>query len=318
MKEIIIAQNEGGQRIDKFLSKRFKTMPQSLVYKYLRTKRIKLNGKKAAPNDFVEVGDTLTFYIADEFFESSAEDLAFTHIKHNLKVVYEDEKILIADKPAGLLCHSDDNEGYNTLINHIKAYLAEKGEYITGEAFAPALCNRIDRNTCGLVIAAKTAEALRDMNKRIKKRFILKQYLAAVHGIPSPSEGTITGFIRKDSAANRVYVSKDKRKGDEKDAITKYKVIEKNGDISLVQLDLITGRTHQIRAHLASIGHPLLGDGKYAVNKKDRQQGFCHQSLCAYRLKFLPSDEEDSLSYLEGRVLYSEKPSFLKLFKYRF
>ena len=279
---------------------------------------MKLNGKKAAPGDFVEVGDTLTFYISDEFFENKAEDLAFTHIKHNLSIVYEDDNVLIADKPTGLLCHSDDSEGYNTLINHIKAYLAEKGEYTTDEAFAPALCNRIDRNTCGLVISAKTAEALRDMNKRIKKRFILKQYLAAVHGTPKPTEGTISGFIRKDSTANRVYVSNQKRSRDEKEAITKYKVIESKEDVSLVQIDLITGRTHQIRAHLASIGHPLLGDGKYAVNKKDRQQGFCHQSLCAYRLKFLPSDEEDSLSYLEGKVLYATQPDFLKLFKYRF
>ncbi len=318
MKELIVTQNEGGQRIDKFLSKRFKTMPQSLIYKYLRTKRIKLNGKKATPGDFVSEGDTLTFYIADEFFNDTAEDVAFTHIKAKLNIVYEDENVLIVDKPAGLLCHSDDNEGYNTLINHIKAYLADKGEYIQGEAFAPALCNRIDRNTCGLVISAKTAEALRDMNKRIKHRQITKQYLAAVHGKPSPAEGTISGFIRKDSAANRVYVSAQKRHADEKDAVTKYKVIESKGDISLIQVDLITGRTHQIRAHLSSIGHPLLGDGKYAVNKKDRQQGFSHQSLCAYRLKFLSTDEEDSLSYLEGKVLYAGHPGFLKLFKYRY
>lgn len=318
MKELIITQNEGGQRIDKFLSKRFKTMPQSLIYKYLRTKRIKLNGKKASPNDFVSEGDTLTFYIAEEFFEDKAEDLAFTHVKAKLDIVYEDDNVLIVDKPAGLLCHSDDNEGYNTLINHIKAYLMEKGEYTQGEAFAPALCNRIDRNTCGLVISAKTAEALRDMNKRIKMRYILKQYLAAVHGKPSPAEGTISGFIRKDSSANRVYVSSQKRNAGEKDAITKYKLIESKGDISLIQVDLVTGRTHQIRAHLSSVGHPLLGDGKYAVNKKDRQQGFCHQSLCAYRLKFLPSDTEDSLSYLEGKVLYASQPSFLKLFKYRY
>lgn len=317
MKELTITQNEGGQRIDKFLSKRFKTMPQSLIYKYLRTKRIKLNGKKAAPSDFVNVGDTLTFYIADEFFESTAEDLAFTHIKHTLNVVYEDDNILIVDKPVGMLCHSDDNEGYNTLINHIKAYLAEKGEYVTGKAFAPALCNRIDRNTCGLVISAKTADALRDMNNRIKQRQITKQYLAAIHGTPTPSSGTISGFLRKDSNTNKVFVNSKKRYDNDKEAITKYKVIETNGDISLVQVELITGRTHQIRAHFSSIGHPLLGEGKYAINKKDRQQGFCHQSLCAYRLKFLPT-EKDSLSYLDGKVLYSSQPEFIKLFRYRF
>lgn len=317
MREITVTSNEGGQRIDKYLLKRFKTMPQSLVYKYLRTKRIKLNGKKAMPGDFVNEGDVLTFYIADEFFETKAEELAYTHITANLNVVYEDNNILIADKPAGLLCHSDDREGYNTLINHIKAYLAEKGEYTPGGAFAPALCNRIDRNTCGLVIAAKTGDALRDMNKRIKLRQVQKQYLAAVHGVPTPPEGTIKGYLKKDATANRVFLNDKKRFADEKEAITKYKVLETKNDISLIMAELITGRTHQIRAQLASINHPLLGDGKYAVNKKDRQQGYSYQSLCAFRLKLLPC-EEDSLSYLDGKVFYSSAPQFLKLFRYRF
>lgn len=317
MKEIIISQNEGGQRIDKFLSKRFKTMPQALIYKFLRTKRIKLNGKKAAPGDFVETGDTLTFYISDEFFAENTEEKAYTHITPKLNIIYEDNCVILVDKPAGLLCHSDDKEGYNTLINHIKAYLAKKGEYNENEAFAPALCNRIDRNTCGIVIAAKTADALRDMNRRIKERSVNKRYLAAIHGIPSAKSGTLNDYIRKDSGANRVYLSKDKKHADEKSAITKYRVIESTKDISLVEAELVTGRTHQIRAQFAAIGHPLLGDGKYAVNKKDRQLGYSHQSLCSYKLKF-ESTTEDCLSYLDGKVFYSSTPAFLKLFKYRF
>lgn len=317
MKEIIISQNEGGQRIDKFLSKRFKTMPQSLVYKYLRTKRIKLNGKKAAPGDFVQEGDLLSFYIADEFFAEDQEEAAFKHITPKLNIIYEDDKIILTDKPVGMLCHSDDKEGYNTLINHIKAYLAQKSEYTTDEAFAPALCNRIDRNTCGIVIAAKTAEALRDMNRRIKERSVDKRYLAVIHGIPKAKSGTLTDYIRKDSSSNRVYLSKDKRHNDEKSAVTKYKVLESANDLSLVEAELVTGRTHQIRAQFAGIGHPLLGDGKYAVNKKDRQLGYSHQSLCSYKLSF-GSTEEDSLSYLDGKTFYASKPSFLKMFKYRF
>lgn len=317
MRELIISENEGGQRLDKYLSKRFKTMPQSLIYKYLRTKKIKLNGKKALPNGFICCGDVLTLYIPEEFFEEKAEELAFTHVKPKLSVIYEDENILLVDKPIGMLCHSDDNEGYNTLINHIKAYLSEKGEYDVSEAFAPALCNRIDRNTCGIVIAAKTAEALRDMNERIRNRSVTKQYLAAVHGSPSPAVGTITDYIRKDSSQNRVYLSKDKRSSMDKSAVTKYKVIETKGDVSLVEVELIMGRTHQIRAHFAGKGHPLLGDGKYAINKKDRQLGYSYQSLCAYRLKFNKA-EPDSLSYLDGKTFYSSTPDFLKLFKYRF
>lgn len=317
MKELTVTANEGGQRLDKYLLKRFKTMPQSLAYKYLRTKRIKLNGRKAAPSDFVSEGDVISCYIPEEFFAETAEEAAYTHIKPDLKVVYEDEKIIITDKPAGLICHSDDKEGYNTLINHIKAYLSNKGEYTPGGAFAPALCNRIDRNTCGLVIAAKTGDALRDMNLRIKKRLVKKQYLAAVHGTPQPKEGTLRGFLSKDSGANRVYLSNMKRSTDEKEAVTKYKCLESQNGLSLVLAELVTGRTHQIRAQLAGAGYPLLGDGKYAVNKKDRRQGFCHQSLCAYRIEFLQS-EKDSLSYLDGKEFYASEPDFLKLFKYRF
>ncbi len=317
MKEIIINKNEGGQRIDKFLSKRFKTMPQSLIYKFLRTKRVKLNGKKAAPGDFIEENDVLTFYISDEFFSDANEEKAYTHIKPQLNIVYEDDNVILVDKPVGLLCHSDENEGYNTLINHIKAYLAEKGEYNTNEAFAPALCNRIDRNTCGIVIAAKTAAALRDMNRRIKERSVKKIYLAAVHGVPEKKAGTLTDYIRKDEKANRVFLSKTKKHDEEKTAVTKYIVLETASDISLVEAELVTGRTHQIRAQFAAIGHPLLGDGKYAVNKKDRQLGYSHQSLCSYKLKF-NSTENDSLSYLDGKTFFAARPSFLKLFKYRF
>lgn len=317
MKEIIIAENESGQRIDKFLTKRFKTMPQSLIYKYLRTKRIKLNGKKVSQGDFLSYGDMLTLYIPDEFFNDTAEDIAFTHITPKLNVIYEDENILLVDKPAGLLCHSDEGEAYNTLINHIKAYLYNKDEYALSETFAPALCNRIDRNTCGIVIAAKTASALRDMNKRIKERTIKKFYLAAVHGTPTPKAGKFTDYIKKNAELNRVYVSKVRNDKDAKSAVTKYTVLESKSDISLVEAELVTGRTHQIRAQFATAGHPLLGDGKYAINKKDRQQGYSHQSLCSYKIIF-GTEDDDSLSYLNGKTFYASKPSFLKLFKYRF
>lgn len=317
MKEITIGTNEGGQRIDKFLTKRFKTMPQALVYKYLRTKKIKLNGKKAAPSDFVEVGDVLSMYISEEFFSEEVEDKAYTHITPKLNIIYEDNNVLLVDKPVGILCHSDEKEGYNTLINHIKAYLLKKGEFNVAEAFAPALCNRIDRNTCGIVIAAKTANALRDMNRRIKERSVTKKYLAVIHGVPTEKNGTLCDYIRKDSNANRVYLSKSKKSAEEKSAVTKYKLIETAGDISLVEVELITGRTHQIRAQFAAIGHPLLGDGKYAINKQDRRMGYTHQSLCAYKLSF-ESTEEDSLSYLDGKIFYASAPSFIKLFKYRF
>lgn len=317
MRELLISANEGGQRIDKFLVKKFKTMPLSLVYKYLRTKKIKINGKKAAPGDFINEGDKLSLYISDEFFSADNENLAFLHMTPNVTVVYEDENIIIADKPAGMLTHSDDKEGYNTLINHIKAYLYKKGEYNLNEAFAPALCNRIDRNTCGLVIAAKNAAALRDMNRRIKERAVTKRYLAVVHGKPIPESGTLSDYIFKDRKVNKVYINKQKGTAGEKSAVTKYRVLETKDDVSLIEAELITGRTHQIRAQLAAAGYPLRGDGKYSVNKKDRELGYSHQSLCSYKIKFEKTDA-DSLSYLDGKVFYATAPNFLKPFKYRF
>ena len=198
MRTIEIKENDSAQRLDKFLSKKFRGMPNSLLYKYLRTKRIKLNGKKAQPDTFLNEGDVLTLYISDEFFGESDEKRAFLRIIPNVNVVFEDKNIIVVDKPAGMLCHSDDREGFNTLINHIKAYLYEKGEYDVDkeETFAPSLCNRIDRNTCGLVIAAKNASALRIVNEKIKNRELDKRYLAVIHGIPEESAtGTANGAL---------------------------------------------------------------------------------------------------------------------------
>lgn len=321
MRTIEITENDAGQRLDKFLSKRFKAMPPSLLYKYLRIKKIKLNGKKASPDTMLSKSDVLTLYISEEFFGESDEKRAFLRITPKVDIIYEDDNILIADKPAGLICHSDENESFNTLINHIKAYLASSGEYDVeaGEAFAPALCNRIDRNTCGLVIAAKNAAALRSINEKIKRREISKIYLAVVHGVPQKSTGTIRSFLQKDAESNKVFLKSKRSSADTKEAITKYKVLTSQNDLSLVEVELITGRTHQIRAQMASIGHPLLGDGKYAVNKDDRRLGFSYQALCSYRLSFEKGEgvESDALDYLNGKSFQANEPEFLKLFKKR-
>jgi 23S rRNA pseudouridine955/2504/2580 synthase len=232
-----------------------------------------------------------------------------------LHVVYEDENIIIVNKPAGLICHSDDKETHNTLIDNIKAYLFRKGEYDMDRenSFAPALCNRIDRNTCGLVIAAKNAEALRVVNLLIKERHIKKTYLAAVHGKFSEKSGVYHSFIKKDASQNKVFSKPNKADASYKEAVTEYRVVDYTDGLSLVEVNLITGRTHQIRVHFSDNGHPLLGDGKYSVNKADRERGFKFQCLCAYRLKFnVPAQE--MLYYLNGREFTAEKPDFLKLF----
>ncbi len=318
MRELRIGENDGGIRLDKFLSRYFPTMPRSLMYKYIRNRCVRLNGRRASESDILSAGDMLTFYISDEFFGVQRDD-AFLRIKPRVDVVYEDENILIADKPAGLLVHSDDSESYNTLINHIKAYLYEHGEYdpATENSFAPALCNRIDRNTCGLVFAAKNAASLRAMNEKIKNREIGKFYLCVVHGLVRGDSGELRGFIEKDAEKNKVRVSESASSG-AKESVTRYRVIarDRTRALTLLEVELVTGRTHQIRASFAACGHPLLGDGKYAVNKKDRERGFFSQALCAYRAEFRFRTFGTVLDYLDGRVFTAREPAFLSLFGY--
>ena len=314
MRQLIIGPNDSGQRIDKFMGKRFKNMPTALIYKFIRKKCISVNKKKVPENYILNEGDVLSFFISDEFFGTPAKDEPFRKLKPDLKVAYEDENILIIDKPAGLIVHSDEKESYNTLINHILAYLFQKGEYNPDaeNCFAPALCNRIDRNTQGLVIAAKNARALAEMNDIIKNRLVEKKYLTVVHGFFDKKSGEIRSRLEKDQKSNTVRVSEKYGK----EAITRYRVLRSNREkeLSLLEVELLTGRTHQIRAQFASLDHPLLGDGKYAVNKNDRAMGYSYQALCSYSLRFFPGKEFELLSYLNGTVVTASEPSFLNLF----
>lgn len=303
MKTFIISQNDASQRLDKFLTKACPALPQSAMYKYIRKKRIKINGKRADISSKLEIGDRIDLYINDDFFAQKPQGFSLGDIEPNLDIAYEDANILIANKPFGMVVHEDEGEKKNTLINHIKAYLIRSGEYDpkAENSFAPALCNRIDRNTAGLVIAAKNAEALRIINEKIKNREIKKTYLCITAGVPKPDVGKIENYIWKDSSKNRVYIKKEKTQG-AKSAVTLYKTLETKGGLALLQVDLITGRTHQIRAHMAHIGCPLLGDGKYGKNEINRRFKAAHQALCAYRLEF-SEDNTTALSYLSGKCV---------------
>ena len=303
MRELKIGKNDGGQRLDKFLSKAVKGLPTSLLYKYIRTKKIKVNGARAQQNMILSEGDVVTLYIRDEFFDvPEHDDNALARIRPKLSIVYEDENILLLNKRPGVLVHEDVSGGENTLILHVKAYLYAKGEYDPAEeqSFAPALCNRIDRNTGGIVIAAKNAEALRVMNEKIKQNEISKFYLCAVKGKLPRRADELRGYLRKDAAANQVRVSDTPIPGG-KNIITRYRVLAEKGGNSLLEVELVTGRTHQIRAHMAHIGHPLLGDGKYGVNQREKGRGYKHQALYAVRLRFDFSSEPCALSYLRGK-----------------
>ncbi len=317
MRTLYIKQNDAGQRLDKFLSKAVKAMPKSLMYKCIRTKKIKVNRKRTDIGYILNEGDTVEMFVSEEFFSDTATEQAFMKLTPHLDIVYEDENIMLLEKQPGLIVHSDDEEEVNTLIGHVKAYLYRKGEYKPEDeqSFAPALCNRIDRNTGGIVIAAKNAEALRVMNEKIKNDELSKFYLAAIHGIPKKKTDTLRGYLKKDSASNMVDISTSPRPG-YKEIITKYRVIEESRDLSLVEVELVTGRTHQIRAHFASIGHPLLGDGKYGINRDDRKHGYKFQALYAYKLEFRFKTHGTVLDYLDKKSFSAQKSKiwFLKEF----
>ena len=303
MKEFTIKANDAGQRLDRFVGKAVPLLPESLLQKYIRLKRIKVNGKGAKRDTRLALGDTLQLYINDEFFERPREENSYLKVgTPRLDIVYEDENILLVDKKPGVLCHSAGVWDYNTLIANIQAYMAQKGEWRPKEenSFTPALCNRIDRNTGGIVIAAKNAAALRVLNDKIRDREIEKYYLCAVQGRPKPESGRLENYLFKDADKNQVYV-KSKPEPGARTAVTEYRVLRTNGALSLVECRLLTGRTHQIRAQMAHAGWPLLGDGKYGVERVNRSYGEKGQALYSYRLEFAFPTDAGCLEYLRGR-----------------
>ena len=313
MKELTIKKNDAGQRLDRFVGKAVPLLPESLLQKYIRLKRLKLNGKGAKRDTKVAEGDVLQLYINDEFFEKPTEKNAYLKVgAPKIDIVYEDENILLANKKPGVLCHADSGWSYDTLIAHIQAYMAQKGEWNPkGEhSFAPALCNRIDRNTGGIVIAAKNAEALRILNEKIRDREIDKRYLCVVHGRPRPEKGRLAGFIFKDAKKNQVYVKKESIPG-AKTAVTDYRLLAHKEGLSLVECTLHTGRTHQIRAQMADAGWPLLGDGKYGSERRNKPYGEHGQALYSYKLCFDFPTDAGALEYLRGRTFTVKDVDFV-------
>ena len=312
MKEFVISENDAGQRLDRFIAKAVPLLPASLAQKYIRIKRVKLDGKRAERDTRLQSGQVLQLYINDEFFDQPREDNAYlTVAAPKLNIVYEDEQILLVDKRPGLAVHPHDGAEYGrTLIDHIQAYLYQKREWNPrGEnSFTPALCNRIDRNTGGIVIAAKTAQALRILNQKIKDRELDKRYLAIVEGTPKPKEGSLKGYLFKDAKKNRVFVTDTPQPG-AKSCHTIYRVLAAKQGLSLVECQLITGRTHQIRAQFAHAGHPLLGDGKYGKLAKNSSRSY--QALYSYQLTFQFTTDAGELSYLDGRSFQTQTVDFV-------
>lgn len=311
MKAITVNQSDAGQRLDRLISKVFPSLPRALMYKEIRKKNIKVNRKRCEPSYTVKDGDVIELYIKDDLLEEKKAYYDFMKAPKALDIVYEDENLLLIDKKPGRLCHPDGKEYINTLISSVKRYLYEKNEWRPDSgSFTPALANRLDRNTGGIIIAAKNAAALKALNSAVKSRDIEKHYLAAVHGKFEKSSDTLIAYLIKDEDKNKVKVCGSEFPGGKK-IVTKYSVIDYYGQKTLLDIDLITGRTHQIRAHLAHIGHPLIDDGKYG-----EQAGRFRQALYSYRLVFHTKAYE-TLGYLDAKEFSLENCEVYKKFKER-
>ena len=320
MRELHVAKNDAGQRVDRFLQKAVPLLPGNLMQKYLRLKRIKVNGKRTERQYRLNEGDTIQLYINDEFFDvKSNKEPYLTHPPPNLSICYEDEHILILIKPPGLLCHSGDRQGEITLIDQVKSYLYHSAQWLPEkeQSFVPALANRLDRGTGGLVLAAKSARALKLLNEKIRRGEVHKFYLLAVRGRPEPQSGRLEGYLQRDRENRRVTLSDTGAQGG-KSAITLYRTLETKNGLSLVECQLITGRTHQIRAQMAHLGSPILGDKKYGGPQPKNGPREPQQALWAHRVHFTFSTDAGVLSYLDGQSFTDADIPFLsKYFDHR-
>jgi 23S rRNA pseudouridine955/2504/2580 synthase len=315
MKQFTAGKNDEGVRLSRFVEKVTTGLPMSLLYKSFRNKRVKVNGKKAAPEQRLCEGDVVELYINDEFF-ADAPPAPATHkrrkSKFSLQIVYEDANIAVLYKPAHLLCHSD-RTGDASLVEMFQAYLEEKGEYTphAENGFAPALCNRLDRGTEGLVIAAKNYAALRDMNTLIRDDLVEKEYLCITVG--APPQGVHTAYLCHNETHNKVHVRATPAQG-YKEIRTRVQVLRTTGPFCLCAIGLLTGRTHQIRAHLAFLNAPILGDIKYGNAKMNRRTQTETQALCAAGLRFGSIPAENVLHALSGKEITLETPAVLTQF----
>lgn len=303
MRELVVKKNDANQRLDKFLLKKFKTMPKKMAYMYIRKKCVKVNGKKATPEVMLKENDLLTFYIRDEFFDNIREEnYEFLKAPKNLKIIYEDENIILLDKKPGVIVHQDKSYHFDCLLLRLQHYLYDNGEYNPKEenCFAPALVNRIDRNTGGIVIGAKNAESLRILNQKMKDRELHKFYLCLLINKPKKDNAILSDYLIKNEKTNKVTVLRNEKQGAKK-ILTKYSVLETNNNLTLCEVELLTGRTHQIRAHMSSIGCPILGDNKYGNKKLNQKYTLSKQCLYSYKLAFDFTTDSGILSYLDKK-----------------
>lgn len=303
MKEIKISENESEQRLDRFLRKLLKNIPLKEIYKYIRKGIVKVNGKKVKENYMLQLNDIVTLYIENIEFEKT-----YKRSFEEINIVYEDDNILILDKPVGLLCHPESSKDKDTLVQRVLGHVVKSNTTEQSLTFSPALCNRLDRNTSGLIIAAKNYDALKSVNEMIREKGLIKYYLCIVKG-STKDKGEINIIIGKDQEKRMAYLA-DSKKFCGKKAKTRYIKLADNGDYSLLKVELATGRFHQIRAHLSGINHPIIGDTKYGDNEINdffsKKYSLKYQFLIAYSLYF--KNPLKSLEYLKGKTWHSDIP----------
>lgn len=317
MRELTVKKNDANQRLDKFLLKKFKTMPKKMAYMYIRKKCVKVNGKKATPEVMLKENDLLTFYIKDEFFDNiQEENYEFLKAPKTLKIIYEDENIILLDKKPGVIVHQDKSYHFDCLLLRLQHYLYDNGEYNPKEenCFAPALVNRIDRNTGGIVIGAKNAESLRILNQKMKDRELHKFYLCLLINRPKKDNAILSDYLIKNEKTNKVTVLRNEKQGAKK-ILTKYSVLKTNNNLTLCEVELLTGRTHQIRAHMSSIGCPILGDNKYGNKKLNQKYSLSKQCLYSYKLAFDFTTDSGILSYLDKKEFSTNDIWFMDYLK---
>ena len=312
MREFKIQENDANQRVDKFIEKTLKKLPKTLMYKSIRNKKIKVNRKRCEISQRLQVGDTVQCFLAEEFFEDQV-DISFLSVPSQLDIIYEDHNVVIVNKPSGLLAHKDEEGVQDTLADRFLHYLYDKKEYdpYQSKSFRPALCHRIDRNTQGIVMMAKNAQTLRDMNMHIKDKDVHKYYMCIVENTPTRKQDNLILWHKK-GANNKVEVIANPKQGYQK-IETAYRVLKTKQAYSLVEIQLKTGKSHQIRAVMSYLGCPLYGDIKYGAKKNKRND---YQALCAYKIYFaIPDEKQSSLKYLDGKTLELEQHDLQELYQ---
>lgn len=310
MKQIIITAND--KSLSNYISQHYPLLTDGRLNKFLRQNKIKLNGKKVPLKTAVYKGDVVNFYIDDDYFEIPTAENAYKFSGRMPEIIYEDNNLLVVNKPAGIAVYDENAENYDTLINRVKKYYAENGQ----NHVAPALCHRLDTGTCGVVMISKNDDFLSFMTELFKSKSLEKTYTCVVKGKPDTKSIIYTAYLAKDSRKGYVTVRDKVVNHAYKPIETHITLLDSYYDYSLLQVGLITGRTHQIRAHLSYLGMPILGDGKYGINSLNRQLKLKYQLLCSTKIKFGKIDNPD-YSYLSDKEFSCSPPWFVSAFKER-